>query len=477
MAMPDSTRRRELQVGIVAVGLVLLAVAGCAVAMLWVRPRVSAAGTTTPEGMSRFLDLSDEWQSVRGVRDVLAVDESRRIPGEDFGEADRVEHSIDVQVSLEDDLTGAEADAASQELLRAVRPEITRLAPDAELDQTSVSFTMSQIRVTVGQRGLDRGDGIGDALADAVALRDAGATSVSSTVVDPQTGRPAQADVEAPQDRLVELATVAHGRQRPVDLHGGKAWYRSNEMPDPAAVRLVVAAAERPSVASAQMAAPYEPLTVLVEAAEGDRVIDDVSRWLTAYQGYPAGSGQPLEYVVEGTRGGKVEGWVGGKTPAPTTMPPFGGAVPWPADQGAPSCRPADLEVTFGGQDAALGSRQAWLRARNLGRHACAIEGVPVVEFLNAAGARQTEVTAKAYETSMVPERVVVPPEQSVMAVIDWQAMSTANDPDVTTELLVTAMPGSTPTTLGVAVIDGPSGLDILDGAEVRISPWAQAVD
>ncbi|MFE7227799.1 DUF4232 domain-containing protein [Nocardioides sp. NPDC057577] len=475
--MPGSTRRRELWVGIVAVGLVLLVVVGCAVAMLWARPDGSAAGTTTPELPLRFLDLSDEWRSVPGVREVLATDESRRIPGEDFGEADRVEHSVSVEVSLEEDLSGAEAAAASQEVLRLVRPEITRLAPEAEADRTSVSFSLGQIQVTVGERGLDRGDGIGDALADAVALREAGATSVSSTVVDPQTGRPAKADVEAPQDRLVALATVARERQRPVDLHGGGAWYRSNELPDPVAVELVVVASEQPSVTSAQLAAPYEPLIVLVEAAEGDRVIDDVSRWLTGYHGSLVRSGQPLAYAVEGTRGGKVEGWVGGRTPAPTTMPPFGDAAPWPADPGAPSCRPSDLEVTFGGQDAALGSRQAWLRARNLGRHVCAIEGVPVVEFLNAAGARQTDVTAKPYEPSMVPERVDVPPSRSVMAVIDWQAMSTANDPDVTTELLVTALPGGTPITLGVAVIDGPSDLDILDGAEVGISPWAQAAD
>lgn len=477
MAMPGGTDRREVRVGIVAVALVLLVAVGCAVAVLWIRPVVSAAGTRTPESVSRILDISDEWRSVPGVRNVLAVDESRRVPGEDFGEADREEHSVSVEVSLEDDLTGAEAVAASKEVLRLVRPEITRLAPEAGPDRTGVSFTMGHTRITVGERGLNPGDAMGDALADAVALREAGATSVSSTVADPQTGLPAKADVEAPQARLAALAAVARDRQRPVDLRGGDAWYRSNEVPDPAAVRLVVAASERRSVTSAQLAAPYEPLIVLVEAAEGDRVIGDVSRWLTAYQGYPVGSGQPLEYVVEGTRGGKVEGWVGGKTPAPTTMPPFGDGAPWPADPAAPPCRPSDLEVTFGGQDAALGSRQAWLRARNLGRLACAIEDVPDVAFLNAAGARQTAVMVEPYEPSMVPERVVVPPAQSVMAVIDWQAMSTANDPDITTELLVTAMPGSTPTTLGVAVPDGPRGLDILDGAEVRISPWAQAVD
>ncbi|MEI7056123.1 DUF4232 domain-containing protein [Nocardioides sp. CCNWLW239] len=473
--MPGSTRRRELRVRAVAVGLVLLAVAGAAVAMLWGRPGASVAGTRALDTVSKILDLSDAWQSVPGVRDVLAVDESRRIPGEDFGEADRTEHSVTVEVTLEDDLSGPEAADAGSEVLRLLRPEVARLAPDAPADRTSVSFEMGGTDVRVAASGLDPVDAVGDALADAVALHEAGATSVSSSVSEPQTGSPAAADVEAPQHALAAVAAAARNQQRPVDLRGGKAWYRSNELPDPVAVGLVAAASERPSVTSAQLSAPFEPLIVLVEAAEGDRAITDVSRWLTAYDGYPGGSAQPLAYSVQGTRGGTAEGWVGGRTPAPTTMPPFGDAAPWPADPAAPSCRPADLEVTFGGQDAALGSRQAWLLARNLGRRACAIEGVPDVVFLNAAGARQSEVTVKPYAPGMVPERVVVPPVQSVMAVIDWQAMSTANDPDITTELLVTAMPGSTPTTLGVAVIDGPSGLDILDGAEVRISPWAQS--
>jgi len=227
-------------------------------------------------------------------------------------------------------------------------------------------------------------------------------------------------------------------------------------------------------VTSAQLSAPFEPLIVLVEAAEGDGVLDDVSRWLTTYDGYPARSGQSLAYAVQGTRGGEVEGWVGGTTPPRTTMPPFGDAEPWPADPTAPSCRMPDLEVTFGGHDAAAGSRQAWIGARNAGGKACAIEGVPAVEFLNAEGAAQTGVTVKPYEPSMVPARVVVPAGKSVTAVIDWQAMSTANDPDVTTELRVTALPGDKPVTIPVRWPGAPSNLDILDGAEVRISPWAQ---
>jgi hypothetical protein len=450
-------------VGVVIFGVVLLVVIGGVVAFLWDRDDGSAT-----------LDLSDEWRSVSGVRDVVAVEESRRIPGEDFGEADRWEHSVRVEVTLEEDLSGSEAAAAGTEVLRWLGPELARLAPDAAAGRTSTSLAMGSTEIRVFAAGLDPVDAVGDALADAVALRDAGATSVSSSVSEPQAGSPAKADVRAPKDALVAIATIARDRQRPVDLHGGEAWYRSNELPDPAAVKLAVDASERPAVTSAQLSAPFEPLIVLVEAAEGDRVIADVGRWLTAYDGYPGRSGQPLAYMVQGTRGGEVEGWIGGTTPPQTTMPPFGDAAPWPADPGAPSCRMADLEVTFGGHDAAAGSRQAWIRARNTGGPACAIEGVPTVEFLNAAGSAQTGVTAEPYEPSMVPERVVVPAGESAMAAIDWQAMSTANDPDVTTDLRVAVLPGSKPVALRVSAPDAPGDLDILDGAEVRISPWAQ---
>lgn len=305
MAMPGSTRRREFRVGVVIVGLVLLIATGCAVVTL-VTPETGA------ETVSTNLELPDEWRSVHGVRDITAVDESRRIPGENFGEADSWEHSARLEVTLEGDLSGPEAAEAGREVLRLLEPEIARLVPEAGPDRTSASFAIGSAENWVGASGLDPLDAVGDALADAVALREAGATSVSLSASQPQTKDPGKADVRAPKDALVQIATVARSRQRPVDLFGGHAWYRSNDVPDPIAVKLVVDASARPSVTTAQLSAPYDPLTVLVEAAEGDRVLDDVSRWLTAYDGYPGRSGQPLTYVVQGTRGGMVEGWVGG---------------------------------------------------------------------------------------------------------------------------------------------------------------------
>lgn len=473
MPMPGENRRPELRVGIVVVGLVLLGLVGGAVAMLWSWRGDSATGTRSMQAEATFLELSDGPESVPGVRTVTAVDEATRVPGDNFGEADEWEHSVRVEVTLADDLTGAEAALAGEQVLGLLGPELTRLAPAVPADRTSASFAMGSIDVGATAAGMGSGDAVGDALADAVALREAGATSVSLSVSQPQTGQD-QADVDAGNASLVAIATAARVRKRPVDLSGERAWYRSNELPDLVAVGLVVDAAGRPSVTSAQLSAPFDPLIVLVEAAEGDRVLADVGRWLTAYDGFPKRSGQPLAYAVQGTRGGEVEGWVGGTTPPQTTMPPFGDAAPWPAVPTAPSCRMPDLEVTYGGYDAAAGSRQAWISARNLSDRACAVEGVPAIEFLNAAGAAQIGVVVDPYEPSMVPERVVIPTGGSVMAVIDWQAMSTANDPDGTTALRVTALPGSKPVTLSVRVPEGPQDLDILDGAEVRISPWAQ---
>ncbi|HEY9252501.1 MAG TPA: hypothetical protein VIP06_07530, partial [Nocardioides sp.] len=81
MAMPGSTRRREFWLGGVIVAVVLLIAVGCTVVML-------VTLETGGETASTNLELPDEWQSVHGVREVTAVDESRRIPGDNFGEAD-----------------------------------------------------------------------------------------------------------------------------------------------------------------------------------------------------------------------------------------------------------------------------------------------------------------------------------------------------------------------------------------------------
>jgi len=68
-----------------------------------------------------------------------------------------------------------------------------------------------------------------------------------------------------------------------------------------------------------------------------------------------------------------------------------------------------------------------------------------------------------------------VPSGETVVALLLWRAMSTANDPDTTTDIEVVAVPGAEPVLLDGTMDGTPAtGLDILDGAEVRLGPWSQ---
>ncbi|GGR43078.1 hypothetical protein J2S40_004299 [Nocardioides luteus] len=462
MAGSGNTSRRRLLVGIAVAVAVLVVAAGV----------VLLKDRREPKDDRTTLELSDEWRSVPGVRDVVAIERSRRIPGEDFGEADRWEHAVEVEVTLEDDLTMAEA-AGAGKVVDVLAPEIARLAPEAG-ERTSALFTTDSVDIRASGSGLGTAEAVGDGLGDAVALRDAGASEVTLPLSSPPVGISDQAHARAPEGRLIAVITAARDQERPVDVKAGDAWYRTHGIPDPAAARLTLDVSQRPQVTSAQLASD-SPLVVLVDAAEGDDAIEEVRQWVAAYDRYPGGEAQPLEFTVEGTRGGEVAGWVGGKMPPRTTMPPFGDARPWPDDPAALPCGPRFLEVTFGSQDAALGSRQASLHAVNLGDRPCVVEAVPTVEFLDAEGVPQADVTVDPYQPSMVPERLVVPVGESVTALIDWRAMSTADDPGVTTDLRVIAVPGAEPVTIPVGGPSQPTDLDVLDGAEVRISPWAQS--
>jgi hypothetical protein len=66
---------------------------------------------------------------------------------------------------------------------------------------------------------------------------------------------------------------------------------------------------------------------------------------------------------------------------------------------------------------------------------------------------------------------------------MQWGAMSTANDPDVTVALDVVPVAGAAPVRLwpeipaDAGLAAGATTLDVLDGAEVRVSPWVQAAE
>jgi hypothetical protein len=64
-----------------------------------------------------------------------------------------------------------------------------------------------------------------------------------------------------------------------------------------------------------------------------------------------------------------------------------------------------------------------------------------------------------------------------MLAPLRWPAMSTSNDPDLTTSIQVVAVPGAEPVLLDVTGHESsPAGLDIPDGAEVRLGLWVQAL-
>jgi len=82
------------------------------------------------------------------------------------------------------------------------------------------------------------------------------------------------------------------------------------------------------------------------------------------------------------------------------------------------------------------------------------------------------------YESGVVPGRLVVPPGEQMLAPLRWRAMSTANDPNVAVSIQVIAVPGAEPVLLDVTEHESsPVGLDIMDGGDVYLGPWAQALE
>ncbi|WP_431838453.1 DUF4232 domain-containing protein [Cellulomonas sp. Y8] len=144
---------------------------------------------------------------------------------------------------------------------------------------------------------------------------------------------------------------------------------------------------------------------------------------------------------------------------------------PWPDDPAAPACAGADLDVTLGGFDAALGRRYLLLTATNTSDASCAVQGRPAITFVRASGTPAPDVETGTPSGTPEPGRYVLPPGERLHAGLTWRGMSTALDPDVTVTLRVTAAPGADP-------VDVPAGehtLDVLAGAAVEVGAWEPA--
>ncbi|MEV0950653.1 DUF4232 domain-containing protein [Promicromonospora sp. NPDC050249] len=438
--------------------------------------------------------------SVRDLDGVVAVEVTRSSPIEsargNFGQREQAApSSVSVRVRLDETLRAGDAGAVTTEAQ-------SLLAADADLLQSrdqvslSVEYYAETEESDPKQSGYGEGPSlhvttgagpttevVGDAATDAYRLREAGAVSVTIGLGDgPGTWEDdpiaATAQVRAPSvDALPGLARTAVELDRSADLSASGGEFRSAaRVPDVGAVALLVAAAERPDVSSATYLAQERRLIVRADTTSPAQDLTALRRWLDR-QEYARASGYHVAYTVVDAEQTETTGWISGFEPPaqdPDTLPVPEGAAPWPVDPAAPDCTGDDLEVTFGVVDSSLGTRAAHVRARNVSGVPCAIENVPDLVFRNEAGQAQENVTITLGDVESA--RVVVPDGEYVVSAFLWRAMSTANDPDTTTTVEVTAVPGADPVRLD-ATVDGTraSGLDVLDGAEVRQSPWTQA--
>lgn len=154
--------------------------------------------------------------------------------------------------------------------------------------------------------------------------------------------------------------------------------------------------------------------------------------------------------------------------------PPYAASADWPADPAAPDCDPAALRLEITGSDAALGSRYLFLGATNTGPAPCAVQGHPDLAFRTLAEKPLTVTVVPTPDAA----RVVIPPGARAMAVVDWNAMPTADNPDLTYEVVLATVPGGPATELPLTswVVGGGYGphtsLDIVDGGEVASTAW-----
>ena len=226
-----------------------------------------------------------------------------------------------------------------------------------------------------------------DDVADAFTLWQSGARKVNvygqGTKVD-ETGTEAEpaSSVESSAGIGIEVADGADmaplaelaaelGRSADLYVSDGSARYTGNgAAPDVDAVLLTVAAASRTGVESVIFTHYTAPqLSVHAEWAAESPERREVKDWLEAHP-YATKAGLPVAFTIFGPAYATLtEGWVSAfppPQPEPYTLPLPAGADAWPDDAEAAACAGADLDVTYGGSDAASGARYASLLASNV---------------------------------------------------------------------------------------------------------------
>lgn len=152
------------------------------------------------------------------------------------------------------------------------------------------------------------------------------------------------------------------------------------------------------------------------------------------------------------------------QSPQPTDPPP---AVAVTAAPGFPErCAADDVVVEIAGVDAATGSRYLTVEARNASAQACDLQGAPDLAFASEEGnAIRPEVTNRDHTTAGDPvasESVTLAPGGTARADLVWRA-PTGRPAELT--VLLAPWPGAE----RIAVSEV---LDVVDGAEMALTPW-----
>ncbi len=277
-------------------------------------------------------------------------------------------------------------------------------------------------------------------------------------------------------DVLLDLAQFSQeqGYEPTLELADGSIRYTPNGEFSLEQVRIAVEARDQPNVDTAIFGSGI--LSVHSNFLEGSTTNTEIKRWLDEH----APLSEPTAYSLSGPGYESIqEGWIGKKLPEhliakPPVLPE--GVTAWPDNPQATTCTQENLQLSLSEPDAALGSRYLSLYARNMSQNSCALQGYPQIVFLNAAGEPQISA-ATVPETSVSAERTVIPAGEYAISTLTWKAMSTSQDPDETTALSAAALPGLEPATLSPISQGIATPLDILDGAQVRLSPWLQAAE
>jgi len=309
------------------------------------------------------------------------------------------------------------------------------------------------------------GEDVKDQIVQAFTLRQLGAQSV---------GQGSAVAKDIPSLKVLGEYAAEHEWPISLALEDSSVRYCSDQPLDLAEFELTLEAATHESVEISIF--DSSGLSVHSTAEAGSQEVAQLGSWLKKHSPLQ----EPTAFTIsDAGYADIIEGWVGQKLPEsliarPAQLPD--GVSAWPKNSAAPSCTQDDLELSLGSPDAAAGSRYMAVYAKNVSASSCAINGYPKIQFLNAQGESQNDVSLVPM-SNILGDRVVIPAGESAMSEVTRMAMSTTNDPDETTSLRIVTMSGFPQATYVPETEGSTTSLDILDGGEVTQSPWLQALD